>query len=434
MKKLFPASNILEMRERILNLSMQYSLYVILDSCPQAIFENIPLHYKMIAGFGAIKKLTVNQNALNKLNDFLSENGDCWKFGMLSYDLKNEIEHLSSNNNDAIQFPLLHFFIPEIVIGLKENCVEIECLKEETAEGIYHQLLNSVHKKFHLNNAEFVFPEIEDYSQTIDKIKYHLHRGDIYEMNYCIQLLQQCSIDPLPVYKNLTQFSPSPFSCFAKVNEHYLMSASPERFIAKKGLKIFSQPMKGTSKRSKNKTEDDILKNQLWQNEKERAENVMIVDLVRNDLSRIANRGSVKVDELFGVYTFPAVHQMISTVSAGLREGIFFTDIIKAMFPMGSMTGAPKVRAMQLIEEVENFKRGIFSGSVGYIDPNGDFDFNVVIRSIIYNSETNQLSIPAGSAITAKSHPMQEYNECLLKAKGMLTALGIAEPANEIRQ
>lgn len=429
----------IEMRQRILKLSSQQDHFAILDSCAQVSFENIPINYKIVAALGARKVISAEQNSLKKLDQFLrdTENSGYWKFGMLSYDLKNEIETLNSSNNDSIGFPLLHFFIPEVIILLKDNFIKIVCYSEnQTPEKIYQQLIsldNTITSESTSENFEHSFPSPLDYCRIIDKIKYHLHRGDIYEMNYCIQLLQNCTVNPLNIYKRLTDYSPSPFSCFARINEHYLMCASPERFIAREGANIFSQPMKGTSKRSGNKKEDDYLKQELRQSEKERAENVMIVDLVRNDLSRIAKRGSVKVDELFGVYTFPRVHQMVSTISAELRDDVSFADIIRAMFPMGSMTGAPKVKAMQLIEELENFRRGIFSGSVGYIDPNGDFDFNVVIRSIVYNSKTNQLSIPVGSAITAKSDAMQEYDECILKAQGMLNALGIKESVNAIK-
>ncbi len=420
----------IQMRERIINYASQHSNFVVLDSCTHVSFENIPGKYDLVAGLGIHKSVLVNQNALQQLQSFLEgeTNSNCWKFGFLSYDLKNEIENLSSENQDAIQFPLLHFYIPEIVIVLKDDVIEIECYTTDVSpESVFQKLISSDKKTDDDSNPdiEFKLPSVVDYCSIIEKVKYHLHRGDIYEMNYCIQLLKQCGIEPLSVYKRLTEFSPAPYSCFARINNQYLMSASPERFIAKEKTKIFSQPMKGTSKRSENKTKDENLKQQLQQSEKERAENVMIVDLVRNDLSRIAKKGSVKVDELFGVYTFPRVHQMVSTISAELREEINFTEIIKSMFPMGSMTGAPKVRAMQLIEEFENFKRGIFSGSVGYINPVGDFDFNVVIRSIIYNAQKKQLSIPVGSAITAKSDAMQEYNECILKAQGMLKALGV---------
>jgi para-aminobenzoate synthetase component 1 len=183
--------------------------------------------------------------------------------------------------------------------------------------------------------------------------------------------------------------------------------------------------MKGTIKKSGDTNQNERLKSQLYQSEKERAENVMIVDLTRNDLSKVAIKGSVKVKELFGVYEFPQVFQMISTIEAQLKENITFSDIIKALFPMGSMTGAPKLSAIKIIDEVECFSRELFSGSVGYIDPQGDFDFNVVIRSILYNSDKNEAMIAAGGAITVQSIAIDEYNECLLKANANLQLLGI---------
>ena len=440
MQKFTYNESIEKIRNRVLNLASGYSQFVVLDSCAYYTFENSKVNYQLVAGLGVHRFVSSEQNAIETLNSFLKDksNTPFWKFGMLCYDLKNEIEHLNSFNPDSINFPLLYFFIPEIILVLKEDSIEIDCYTEnQIAENIFAQLMsdgNTVVSEITNENIEAVLPSSTDYCKVIDIIKHHLHRGDIYEMNYCIQLLRQCNIDPLNVYKRLTHYSPAPFSCFARLNNHYLACTSPERFIAKEGTRIFSQPMKGTSKRSTDRAEDTHLKEQLSQSEKERAENVMIVDLVRNDLSRIAKRGSVKVDELFGVYTFPRVHQMVSTVSAELREEISFAEIIKAMFPMGSMTGAPKVRALQLIEELENFKRGIFSGSIGYINPDNDFDFNVVIRSIIYNTETNQLSIPVGSAITAKSDAMQEYDECILKAQGMLNALGITASFTSTKQ
>nr|MBA3971024.1 anthranilate synthase component I family protein [Bacteroidota bacterium] len=230
-------------------------------------------------------------------------------------------------------------------------------------------------------------------------------------------------IDTSSVYKKLNTISSAPFSAYCKFGSHYVLCASPERFLQKCGNTLISQPIKGTIKRAENPKEDEKLKIELRSNKKEQSENVMIVDLVRNDLSRIAQKGSVKVNELFGIYSFKQVHQMISTVSCELKEGLTFTDILKTTFPMGSMTGAPKVSAMKLIEQYETTKRGLYSGAIGYIRPNGDFDFNVVIRSILYNADKKALSFMAGSAITDKADAFQEYDECLLKAKAMFEVL-----------
>ncbi|MEO5675183.1 MAG: anthranilate synthase component I family protein, partial [Chitinophagales bacterium] len=219
--------------------------------------------------------------------------------------------------------------------------------------------------------------------------------------------------------------SPAPLACFLKHGEKFLLSASPERFLKKESRKIISQPMKGTISRSNHAESDEHAKELLGTDEKEKAENVMIVDLVRNDLARSAVAGSVSVEELFGIYSFPRVHQMISTVSATLRNDVHFTEAIRNAFPMGSMTGAPKVMAMQLIDKYEKVKRGLFSGSAGYITPGGDFDFNVVIRSLLYNRESRYLSFQTGSAITHDCNPEKEYEECLLKAQAIMSTLGI---------
>jgi para-aminobenzoate synthetase component 1 len=218
--------------------------------------------------------------------------------------------------------------------------------------------------------------------------------------------------------------SPNPFAALYRLHDRYLLCASPERFICKKGLRISSQPMKGTIKRDlSNKSEDEKLKEELKASAKDQSENVMVVDLVRNDLSRICNDGSVKVDELFGIYSYPQVHQMISTINGELKEDILFSEIIEATFPMGSMTGAPKYRVMQLIDEYEEGARGIFSGSVGYVDENGDFDFNVVIRSMMYNASSKYLSYQVGSGITFYSDPEMEWEECLLKGQAIKKVL-----------
>ena len=263
-----------------------------------------------------------------------------------------------------------------------------------------------------------------DYLARVEQIKEHIHRGDVYELNYCVEFFsEKRTINPIATYNKLTNISPTPFAAFLKTGDRYLLSASPERYIKRIGNKVISQPIKGTAKRGATNESDIDLKTRLQNDPKEQSENIMITDLVRNDLAKVALRGSVKVEELMGVYTFPQVHQLISTISAEVDANTTWLDIVKATFPMGSMTGAPKMSAMQLIELYEVTKRGLYSGAVGYIAPNGDFDFNVVIRSLLYNHETNSLSFSVGSAITANSNAEQEYKECLLKASALLKAL-----------
>jgi len=371
-----------------------------------------------------------NKNSFEQLKNFYEQKKD-WLFGYFSYDLKNEIENLSSENFDGIKFPQLHFFSPKYLLIVKNNSLEFYSHSKNLSKEC-ERFLAELNSNFHflpptshhspLNIKSRITKN--EYLQTINKIKQHIKQGDIYEMNFCQEFYaENAEINPFFIYQQLNEISPMPFSCYYKLKDKYLACASPERFLKKQGNKIISQPIKGTIKRGSTIEEDNLLKNQLLNSEKERSENVMIVDLVRNDLSRTAKEGSVRVDELFGIYSFKQVHQMISTISSELNEGVHFTEVIKQCFPMGSMTGAPKVKAMELIEKYENTKRGLFSGAVGYITPDGDFDFNVVIRSILYNEKEKYLSFMVGSAITDKSIPAKEYEECLLKAKAMFEVL-----------
>lgn len=386
-------------------------------------------NYDFIAALGSINNIITNDTeGFSKLKTFDSNNKD-WLFGYFTYDLKNEVENLSSHNSDNIKFPALHFFVPKYVIYGINNEVFLEYLPEISDNSEIENLINKIqnieistnykHNKIEIN------PKLtkEKYLETITNIKKHIQRGDIYEVNFCQEFYGKGKINPIYTYLKLNNISPTPFSCYGKFSNKYLISASPERFIKKEGNKIISQPIKGTIKRGHNTKEDNELINTLKNDKKERAENTMIVDLVRNDLSRTAKKGSVKVDELCGIYSFEQVHQMISTISSEIKPGVNYIDIIKNAFPMGSMTGAPKVRAMKIIEKYEDTKRGLYSGAIGYITPDKDFDFNVIIRSMLYDLETEYLSFMVGGAITNLSVPANEYDECMLKAKAMIKAL-----------
>jgi len=264
----------------------------------------------------------------------------------------------------------------------------------------------------------------EEYIDTIKKIKAHIAIGDFYELNFCQEFYSENSIiNPLKTFQRLNKISKAPFSCFYKFKQQFLISSSPERFIKKIERKVISQPIKGTIQRSNDDLLDLNLKNQLLNDQKEKSENVMIVDLVRNDLSRSCEAGSISVESLFEIKSFAQVHHMVSTISGILKEKFHPIDAIKNAFPMGSMTGAPKIRVMEAIEKYEQTKRGLYSGSVGYFTPGGDYDFNVIIRSILYNRDSKYLSCHVGSAITSASIPVKEYEECLLKAEGMMKAL-----------
>ena len=264
-----------------------------------------------------------------------------------------------------------------------------------------------------------------EYLKKIRKIKEHIQRGDIYETNFCMEYFVENYVLPCPasLYQLVNQSTQAPFSALLHLPEITLACGSPERFIQKKGKQLLSQPIKGTAPRMKNAYDDEKSKQSLLESKKERAENAMIVDLVRNDLSKIALPNSVQVDELFGLYSFKTVHQMISSISCEVDDSISFSEIIKATFPMGSMTGAPKRNAIRFMLELEDFNREIYSGSIGYIKPGGDFDFNVVIRSIAYLPETQYLSCSVGSAITIQADEEEEYAECLLKINRLISIL-----------
>lgn len=358
-------------------------------------------------------------NAFEKLKTFREQHKD-WMFGLFSYELKNEIESLTSRHNDELHFPDLYFFVPKYILTIKND--EIQFIKGDVDLAEIHRIeIEEIEPTDLKINTKF---DKETYLSTVQRLQDHIKRGDIYEVNFCQEFFaNNAYIDPLATYLRLNSISPTPFSGFFKIRDQYILSATPERFLCKRDNILISQPIKGTAKRSINKIEDEAIKTQLKASIKEQAENVMIVDLVRNDLTKSAVKGSVKVDELFGIYTFPQVHQMISTITCKIQKGIDPIDAIKNTFPVGSMTGAPKIRAMELIDQYEKSKRGIFSGSFGCISPNGDFDFNVVIRTILYNAQTRYLSFQVGGAITYAAKPEDEYQECLLKASAILKVL-----------
>ncbi|MCX6295659.1 MAG: anthranilate synthase component I family protein [Bacteroidetes bacterium] len=393
------------------------------------------LSYSKLIAVGATHEFSAihSKNSLHDLQNFFDTKKG-WLFGYFNYDLKNEIEQLNSENDDKIGFPILQFYSPEVVLQVENENVFVfyndDFVSEQKAKMIFDLCFISVSKE-KIQDAKNVNIQSkitkEQYIGSVEKLKQHIRKGNIYEINFCQEFFaENAEINTVDIYKKLNAISEAPFSAYCKFGTNYLLCASPERFLQKQSNRLISQPIKGTIKRSEIKTDDDKLKDDLLNNKKERSENVMIVDLVRNDLSRIAKKGSVSVDELFGIYSFKQVHQMISTVSCEIDPAISFTEIIRNMFPMGSMTGAPKISAMKLIEQYESTKRGLYSGAVGYISPEGDFDFNVVIRSILYNSQNKYLSFMVGSAITDKAEAEKEYEECLLKAKAMFEVLQIS--------
>lgn len=410
-----------ELKEKAASWVSKHDAGMVLDSNYSAHAQHLGKYELMIAA-GAKHLMRSDIQSFDELKCFVDTHKGEWLFGFLTYDLKNQIEELHSLHPDGIGFPGVCFFVPEqlLVIDAAGNCIAGEehipdILSGEPAAGSLSyprvELLQRVPRAAYLSDVE--------------SIRQHIVNGDVYELNYCVEFFaEQTEVDPVAVYQRLHKRSAVPFGCFLKLDDQYVMGASPERFLMKDKDRLISQPIKGTAKRGATPEEDDLYKRTLLASEKERAENLMIVDLVRNDLARSSQTGSIRVDELFGLYSFPQVHQMISTVSAAKRDDVHVIDAIRNAFPMGSMTGAPKIMAMKLIEQYEQTKRGLYSGAIGYFSPDGSFDLNVVIRSIQYNAQNQYLNFEVGGAITYDSVPEDEYEECLLKAKAMMEVLG----------
>ncbi len=419
-------------RLKALEWADQFGVVCLLDSNVYKLDKYSSLDW--ILAVDALDFVSTEENSFEALKGFIAATQDK-VFGLLTYDLKNQIENLTSKNIDHLGFPPLYFFKPRYVIEVRDGKVTFNRNYPE-AFDLYERIMARDEGRGTRDNTPPLTidrrPSVlisrtskEIYLTNVRKIKGQIAAGDFYEMNYCCEFYaERFKIEPLSVFNKLNAKAKAPFSSFFKLNDKYLLCSSPERFLKRIGSKIISQPIKGTIRKGTSDEENKLLQNQLLISEKERAENVMIVDLVRNDLAKHAIPGSVKVEELFGIYEFPAVHQMISTVTAEVKENIHSVDVIRDAFPMGSMTGAPKVEVMKNIEAYEDQKRGLYSGSVGYFTPDGGFDLNVVIRSIFYNSTKEYVSIQVGSAITYDADPDAEYEELLLKAKGMLEALG----------
>ena len=451
----FPLDDLVFWKKQLLHWAAGHELAVYLDSNGYSTRRVIRRHpvttnaWECLVAAGAASILEVNAGqAFKQLSSLRYDKiGKDWLFGFFGYDLKNETERLSSQHFDGIGLPDLGFFQPETVVGIRGNQIEIQTIGR-MPEEIFEEIKTAKPDAFSMTKRQNVKVELEprmskvEHLQKVEAIRRHIVEGDVYEMNLCQEFFaENADLDPVTVFERLNEIGKAPFATFMRWSDRYLLSASPERFLKKEGQKLISQPIKGTRRRSKE--DDKKMREELLNSEKDRAENVMIVDLVRNDLARNCLPGSVQVEELFGIYTFETVHQMISTVtgilknepsafakaSAGKNDAMTNDELtiiaLRDAFPPGSMTGAPKVMAMELIEKYEQTRRGLYSGAIGYIDPAGDFDFNVVIRSILYNAVNRYVSVQVGGAIVYDSVPEEEYEECLVKAEAMLRALGL---------
>jgi len=380
--------------------------------------------FESVLAVKALHSFCTDDNVLDQLQKFLFQHQCEFIPGFLSYDLKNEIEDLHTSATDKLGFPTAYFFVPAITIKWAANQVNIEA---DDPVAVYQSICDTTIPQIdaaldlHLRSRWTK----EEYLDAFDKVQQHIQRGDIYEVNLCQEFFSEnADISPIEVYLKLNAVSPTPFSNFFRVGHHFIMSASPERFLAKRKGKLISQPIKGTAKRGATEREDQDIINHMLQSQKEIAENVMIVDLVRNDLTRSALPGTVEATRLFEIQSFKQVHQMISTITCTQDPKVPNMDVFRHTFPAGSMTGAPKIAAMRICDQIEDSKRGVYAGSIGYFDTlHDEFDFNVVIRSLLYNQQEHYLSFHTGGAVTNQALAEQEYQECLLKASAILHAL-----------
>ncbi len=374
--------------------------------------------------FKAIDSLVfTGEGSILQIERFINKNQGDYILSAFSYDLKNQFESLNSKNIDLSDFPDVILWIPAVVIQFEADNYQV--LKGELTDSDRFFV-----ESFLIPNTEASLPSVsfksriskEVYIEKVNLVKTEIQQGNCYELNFCQEFYAENvkSFDSLTLFNRLFERTKAPFSVYFSFDNWEVFCASPERYLKRKGDQLISEPIKGTVKRGETASSDQVLIYQLQNDHKERAENVMIVDLVRNDLSKIATKGSVCVDELCGIHTFETVHHMISTVRCTILPETSICSCLQASFPMGSMTGAPKVNVMKLIEQFESFKRGIYSGSLGVIKPSGSFDLNVVIRSLVYNREKASFSCSVGSAITIKSDAEKEFDECSLKIKKII--------------
>lgn len=413
-------------KQQMLNWANQFNICCFMDNNGYAGSHH---RYELIIAAGAWKWVSLTAgSAFDRLQAFYQHQQD-WLFGHFGFELKAETEGVPSELPDPIGFPDAYFFVPEHLLLVKGQEVQIHSYSADP-EQLLRRILEmqaAIPSSAQVNPPLRLSPRMQrvDYLQTVEKLRNHIRRGDCYEINYCQEFAAAPAlINPVSVYQRLTALSPNPFAVFYKLDDRYLLCASPERYLRIEGGKVWSQPIKGTAPRQHADQKADAENASLLAaSAKERAENVMVVDLVRNDLSKCCEPGSVQVEELFGIYSFPQVHQLISTITGTLSPGKNWIDAIRSSFPMGSMTGAPKRSVLELIDRYEKVRRGIFSGAVGYCTPSGEADFNVVIRSILYNQTSHYLSCLVGSGITWYAVPEQEYEECLLKAAAVMSAI-----------
>jgi para-aminobenzoate synthetase component I len=423
-------------KQQMLIWAFPFNICCFLDNHGYPGQPSYPASFECLMGAGAVDTFSAPAGeAFSAFRDWTLARRE-WLFGHFGFGLAVETEPPGPGtagipappvHSDPMGFPDLFFFVPETVIELHRDRIRIGAFHRDPAV-IWREICDTKPRPTEVTASIVFTPRFtrSDYLTTVEALQRHILRGDCYEINFCQEFFARgVELDPYSIWQALSKASPNPFSAFYRLDQRYLCCASPERFLKKTGVTLLSQPIKGTAPRAPEDAATDRLRGDtLRQSPKDRAENVMVVDLVRNDLAKVCLPGSVAVPELYGVYPFPQVYQMISSVTGELRPGVHWTDAIRVCFPMGSMTGAPKNNVVRLIGRYERSHRGLYSGAVGYVTPEDDFDFNVVIRSLLYEQQSAYLSYQVGSGITGYSDPAAEYEECLVKAAGIRKALG----------
>lgn len=381
-----------------------------------------------LIGVGELDHMEAHRpgRAFEQLGTFLEQHGD-WAFGHLTYAMGAEVEPGLELGQDLLGWPTLRFFVPRFVVHWGQEDVQVHCRKEDhlEAEHLVAVLTGSDDRTHETRIPRLNLIGRSEYLERAGELLAHIQRGDIYEVNYCIARTGVArGLDPYAAFAALDTKLKAPYATFYRSGERYALCQSPERFLKVEDGMITGEPMKGTRPRHTDSSLDQALALELANDAKERSENIMAVDVMRHDMSRVAAPRSVRVPELCGVKSLSALHQMTSTVSARLREGLRTVDAVRSCFPMASMTGAPKRRAMQLINAMEGAPRGLYSGTLGFFTPDGDADFNVVIRTLLFDARSGAVSLATGSALTAACDLEREWEECEIKARSVLDALG----------
>ena len=416
-------------KEQLLHWADSFEQVVWLDSNA---YPNNDNKYEAVLAVDADRIFQTDSNeALHELKEYRKSNKD-WLFGYLSFDAGRAIGSSKENNraSDLLQFSKLSFFHPKKIFLLKKDSVEIHY-----SSNIHNEIEEDWKEisELVIEEIPLIYPDLkinvrlskQEYFDKFEKIQTYIEQGEISEINFCQEFYAEASLEnPLAVYRHLNEISKPPFAAYLRMNDKYVLCASPERYLSNTNGKLKTQPIKGTAKRKENVAEDELARKTLEADRKEILENTITTEMIVEELQAIAKKDSVQVTELCKVYSFKQVHQLISTIVCDLKPELHPVDAINGTYPMGSMTGIPKENSLVIIEELENFHRSLYSGSIGYFTPNDDFDFNVVIRSILYNAKNKYVSFSAGGAITALANPESEYKECLVKVKAMEEVLG----------